>query len=212
MGKLFDVDGKVYQFLEKVADCIIVSVLWTIFSIPVFTIGAATTALYYTVHKAIRNGTGHVWRVFWDAFKSNFKQATILWIIELFLCAFLLLDCYFAYVLSGTYAELRWILIILMVIIAFVIMWSQYWFAYISHIADSVKTVLKNTFAMCTMHFGKSLALLSGLGVCAFLVLNLPIGPAFFVCLPGGYMYFACMLLKKVFGQYWDMNQMPPEA
>ncbi len=206
MANLFSVDGKAYQFFEKIADCMIVSILWSVFSIPVFTVGAASTALYDTVHKVIHNGSGHIWKVFWGAFKANFKQATVLWLMALLICALLGLDCYFAYILSGAYTELSWILILLIIMIAFVVMWSQYWFAYIAHIADPIKVILKNTFAMCTMHFGKSLAMLAGLAVCALLVIFLPVGPAFLLALPGGYLYFSSLLLKRIFSQYWNME------
>ena len=96
MGGFFDVDGKVYRFMEKITNCLIVSILWTIFSLPIITIGASSTALYYTVYKVIRNDTGHIWREFWNAFKNNFKQSTFLWIIFLLIIAFLGVDCYFS--------------------------------------------------------------------------------------------------------------------
>lgn len=50
----------------------IVSILWTILSLPLVTIGVLATALYYTTHKAIQNETGCMLQEFWRAFKSNF--------------------------------------------------------------------------------------------------------------------------------------------
>ena len=50
----FNWDNIVFQMLGKLVDCVWVSILWVICCIPVFTIGASTTALYYTVHKSIR--------------------------------------------------------------------------------------------------------------------------------------------------------------
>lgn len=47
----FNWDNIVFQMLGKLVDCVWVSILWVICCIPVFTIGASTTALYYTVHK-----------------------------------------------------------------------------------------------------------------------------------------------------------------
>lgn len=206
MGSLFRLDGEVYRFMEEVANLILVSIFWTLFSLPVFTIGAASTALYYTTYKAIRNDTGHVWREFLLAFKSNFKQATLLWLLLVLMVVFLGFDCYVAYILSGIHTALQWVLILLVVLLTFLAVWSQYWFAYIAHISDPIKTVLKNTLVMCVLQIPKSLALFAVFGICLFLFLNLPQAPFFLIILPGIYMYFASWIFKKVFSQYWDMQ------
>lgn len=47
MGGWFNIDSKFYRFCSYVGDFIILMVLWAIFSLPVITIGASTTAAYY---------------------------------------------------------------------------------------------------------------------------------------------------------------------
>lgn len=211
MGRLFNLDGKVYKFLDRIANCMIVSILWTIFSLPLFTVGASTTALYHTIHKVIINDTGHILQEFWRAFKSNFKQSTIVWLLLLLILVFLGTDCYFAYILSQTNTVLQWILVALIVISAFVIVWSVYCFAYIAHIQDPTKTVLKNTCIMCILNLSKSLMLLGGFCLAAAMIILFPFSAVFLIILPGAYMYFAHSVLKKVFSQYWDMEAVPPE-
>ena len=73
----FNWDNIVFQMLGKLVDCVWVSILWVICCIPVFTIGASTTALYYTVHKSIRGDRGYTTRTFFGAFRDNFKAATL---------------------------------------------------------------------------------------------------------------------------------------
>ena len=68
--------------------------LWFMCCIPVFTIGAATTALYYTVNKSIKNDRGYASSEFFSAFKSNFKQSTVIWLIFLAIYALLGFDYY----------------------------------------------------------------------------------------------------------------------
>ena len=76
-------DNPVMNFLTIVCDIVILHFLWLLTSLPVLTIGASTTALYYTTMKCIRNGQGGVVKMFFKSFKDNFKQATGIGILAL---------------------------------------------------------------------------------------------------------------------------------
>ena len=79
----FNMDNKFFQFMGQLADAFILSVLWLLACIPVVTAGASTTALFYTIHKVLRRQQGYLWSVFWDSFRSNFKQSTKIWLVQL---------------------------------------------------------------------------------------------------------------------------------
>ena len=51
MGEIFGLDGGIMKFLSKVSDICIISILWLICCLPIVTIGASTTAAYYTMVK-----------------------------------------------------------------------------------------------------------------------------------------------------------------
>lgn len=93
----FNWDNIVFQMLGKLVDCVWVSILWVICCIPVFTIGASTTALYYTVHKSIRGDRGYTTRTFFGAFRDNFKAATLPYLIWLAVMIVLGCDAYITY-------------------------------------------------------------------------------------------------------------------
>lgn len=93
----FNWDNIVFQMLGKLVDCVWVSILWVICCIPVFTIGASTTALYYTVHKSIRGDRGYTTRTFFGAFRDNFKAATLPYLIWLAVMIILGCDAYITY-------------------------------------------------------------------------------------------------------------------
>lgn len=207
MGNLFNIEGKVYHFMEKLANIMGASLLWTLFSLPIFTVGASTTALYWTVCQVIRKGNGGIWKTFWATFKGNFKQSTILWLILLLSCAFLILDGYCCYVLYDAIPILKWILVLLALLVVFLIMWSLYWFPYIAHIQDSLKAVVKNTLIMCVFHFLHSLSMLVAFGLCIWAFFAFSLSPALLALLPGGYMYFSHIVLKQVFSRYWDTEE-----
>lgn len=83
MDTFFDPNGKMMEILWKPIHIMFLNLLWVLFSLPIVTIGASTTALY-SVFIKMRNGKeGRLFQDFWDAFRSNFRQATIIWLIIL---------------------------------------------------------------------------------------------------------------------------------
>lgn len=83
MGSIFNLDSPVVKWLERVADVFILNIMYLVFCLPVVTIGAATTALYRVyLNYADGNDAGPM-KQFWAAFKSNFKQSTLLFLIML---------------------------------------------------------------------------------------------------------------------------------
>ncbi len=59
------------------------NILWFLCCLPVFTVGASTTALFYVALKIAKNEEGAVTRAFFRSFKENFRQATVIWLILL---------------------------------------------------------------------------------------------------------------------------------
>ena len=67
MKQLFDLNNPVMRFIIKLFDCMLLSVLWAVFSLPVFTMGAASTALYSAVYHHIRRDEDYLWHSFYSA-------------------------------------------------------------------------------------------------------------------------------------------------
>ena len=82
-----------FSFLNLLGQLILLSILWTICSLPVITVGASTAALYYTVVKVLRRNQDSLFAAFFREFRSNFLQS--LNINMVFLCYFGIL-AYFA--------------------------------------------------------------------------------------------------------------------
>lgn len=92
MKKLFSLDNPVLRFLDKMADLIILNLLFVVCSIPVITLGASATAMCYVTLKMRDEEEGSVFRSFFKAFRQNFVQATLIWIILAALAGFLVVD------------------------------------------------------------------------------------------------------------------------
>ena len=142
---IFNIDNKFFRALNKLVDMVILSFCWVISCIPVFTIGAASTALYDTSRRVIHRDEGYVWRGYWHAFKVNFKQATKAWLVQLIILIVLLGDIYITW--SGLKTGNQWgtfsIVFIIMALIAAA--WAIYTSAYISRFEQVTKITLKNT-------------------------------------------------------------------
>ena len=85
--------SKPMNFMGILGQLIVLSILWVLCCLPIVTIGAASTALYYTVVKVLRRNTGSMFSSYFSAFRNNFSQS--LHINMVFLTYFALL-AYFA--------------------------------------------------------------------------------------------------------------------
>jgi len=72
-----------FGILSHLADLMILNILWILCCVPVFTIGASTTALYTVTMKLLKGEGTPIVRTFFEAFRRNFKTATKTWLILL---------------------------------------------------------------------------------------------------------------------------------
>ncbi len=88
--KLFDPNSPLMDALRKLADIMFCNIAFCVFSIPVFTIGASLSALFDCAWSLVEEKEdSFILRQFWRAFRRNFKQATLLWLLCLAVFAFL---------------------------------------------------------------------------------------------------------------------------
>ena len=83
MARLFDFDNPVWRFMGRIADMFMLTLLWAVCSIPIVTIGASTTALYYVTLKMAENQESYIIKSFWKSFTENLKTSTGIWGIML---------------------------------------------------------------------------------------------------------------------------------
>ena len=97
MNHLFNLDGPVLQFINKIVYSVYLNILWFICCIPVITIGASTTALFYVTLKISKNEEGSITKAFFHSFKENLRQGTVIWLILLAFGIILGIDGYVLY-------------------------------------------------------------------------------------------------------------------
>lgn len=171
MSNLFNLDSGVMGALSKLADVAIVSILWIVFSLPVVTIGASTTALYYTSVKVIRRGRNYVWRSFWQSFKDNFKDATIMWVFILVFSGLLGFNVWLTMQMTGTVgAILRGVYLLMGVLLLIA---GIYIFPVLSRFSMNKRSIVKMAFLLSIKHLPFTIimaVIVVGMSVLSFVI------------------------------------------
>lgn len=152
---MFSMDGPLWRALNFIADVMILHFLWLIHSLPLVTIGASTTALYYAMMKRIRTNEGQVTANFRQSFKANFRQATILWLIAAAAGAILWLDLNFCTTWGGTAGKVM--LAGCSLLLAPCWMTLLYLFPVLAKFTGSVYDTFKNALLMSVRHLPMTL-------------------------------------------------------
>ena len=133
--------------MNKVIDCLLLNAMWVFCCIPLVTAffvavgsnvvlywaffwltfavaGPATVALYYTVNKVIRHSRSYVWKEYWYAFRSNFKQGAAAGLIVAALGLFMVLDAYIMYQFAVNGGKGSVLYIVFIVFILLIAVWG----------------------------------------------------------------------------------------
>ncbi len=89
LDKMMGSDNKFHKFMGNLFYMAVVNIFWIVCCLPVFTIGASTTAMYAAAFKIVRGKEGRLTDEFFGAFKRNFRQALPITVIMLFTAALL---------------------------------------------------------------------------------------------------------------------------
>ena len=159
MDTFFDPNGKLMELLWKPIHIMFLNLLWVLFSLPLVTAGASTTALYSVLIK-MRNGKeGKLFRNFYDAFRLNFRQSTILWLIFAFAAIVFTTDIVY-FVNMGGFAGTFFAMIFLGLDVALLLM-SIYTFALQAVFDNSIATTAKSALLLSFRHLGWTIILLA---------------------------------------------------
>ena len=153
-------DGRVMSFLARLGVMFILNILYVVCCIPIITIGAATTALYYNTLKMAENRESYVWKEFLRTFKENFKQATVIWMIILVIGAVLVAD-FFVMGGIGSQALASVTAIVVIVVGIFLILMGVYVFPVLARFDNSVKNIMKYALLMAIRHLPSTIVILA---------------------------------------------------
>lgn len=149
---IFAVDGKLAVFLNRLGSLIVLNLLTVVCCIPVITAGAAMTALYSMTLRLTRGEEEQVAGNYLKAFRDNFKQATLLWLIGGGILLFMAFDIWLLRSLTGTFGQVY--RIILFVLLLFFVMVLIHAFAVLARFDNTTRNTVKNALLFCAGHIG----------------------------------------------------------
>lgn len=167
--------SKFTAFCFEMADLVVLNVIFILCCIPVFTIGAALTGLYYTTIRMSKGmESSPIYKDFFKSFKENFKQSTIVWLILLLAGVFVAADLFLVTQSDGGRLSslLTGVLVIAGVILVFI---ASYVFPMISHFKNTNLAMIRNSFVVSTAKIG-----------CTIPIVIMNLTPLLVIFVPGG--------------------------
>ncbi len=156
--KFFSLDSPLMNILGKMADLMWLNILTMICCIPVFTAGAALTALNYMALKIVRNEECYITKGYFKSFKENFKQATAIWFLVLLVGAVIAGD---VYIMVKETIELNNVFkYMIMVAGILAIMTTVFVFPVLAKFENTIMGTLRNAFFMSVWQFPKTVLIL----------------------------------------------------
>lgn len=215
-GDEMDWNNKLVRVMGRVWDIMVLNLLLLLCSLPVFTFGAAVTAVYDMSLRLLRGEESGIVRGFFRAFRSSFKQATQLWLIGLAVLAVSAGD-----LLVRAYLP-QWGLLLTAaagVQAVAVLAAGLYAFPLLARYENTLGGILHNSavLAVCCLPETLLMGLLSLSAALIFLFLPLPrmILPCFItLCLIlwfAGVIYLNAKLVSRIFQRHFHSEQAAEE-
>lgn len=207
--KFFNYDSPFWSFMSRIADLVILNLLWLLFCLPVFTIGVSTAAMYRVTLNQVRGEGGGVVRSFWAAFKLNFKQGVLLFLILLLPTLLVIYELWLY--LSGAVSQSLWMGVIFCFPALLVALIGAYIYPLLAQFDNTIKNTIKNACLLAIGNLPYSLVMAA---------LNLS-APALFVFAPTFFLKTSIFwvligsaliamlnsyLLRKIFKKYFDLD------
>lgn len=152
--KSFDYDSPIMTFFTRIMDLVFLNVLIIVFSIPLITIGTATTAGHYTALK-IHREEGKIWDCFWRTFKENIRQSTGIWVL---FCVYVFIAVTFynvALKIGGNIAHVVAVIIVIaLLFIAIIYIWV---IPLQARFVNPIKVMFKNSLYMTFRYLVRTL-------------------------------------------------------
>jgi uncharacterized membrane protein YesL len=170
MKELFNLNSPWVQRFAMLTNLVCLNILWLVCCIPVFTAGAATAALYHTVFLYHNKEDDAVLGPFFRAFRTNFKQSTLLF-LPLFAALLLVV---FDLVYLASYGKGTAVLFLLILVVLLLMGMLIHLFPLIARFDMNAKALLRTAFSLTALHLPGTLTVIALLVLPVVLLLFFP--------------------------------------
>lgn len=139
----FSNESRFGKLMTRIGITVGANLMFVLFSLPVFTVGAAWTALCYVMLKTLRTDNAvNPFRLFWIGFKMNFRQATLVWIAAIALFALGAVDVQICLKAGGMIGLFRYPIYAMGIILASILL---YLFPVMAAFTDTIPHLIRNS-------------------------------------------------------------------
>lgn len=207
MRKFFSYDSKFMTFLRRIADLMILSVLWVVCSIPLATIGPATAALYFVTLKMVRHEETHILKMYMYSFRENLLQGIGITVLFAFCGFILILDYFMIVVMSGVFQVILKVAFLVMTLFFMFVLF--YTFPLQAQFTNTIRQILKNAWLLSFQKLGNTVfvVVLNILPLMIFLIFTevfLKTIPVWMLLAPAAIAYLCSKGFVKIFDSLID--------
>lgn len=193
---LFSSNGLYARAMNWLWNILVISVLWLVCSLPLITLGAASTAAYYAMAKAVRHQTGKPIPEFFSALRTNFRQATILSLPVYGAAVILFAECVYLYSDSSVPLAMLYLFYFLL---AALLAAAGYLWPCLSRFSRGSLSLMKMSAVLVFRHLISTILLLLLL---AAAIIGVYLMPWSILLLPGLCIYAQTFLLEPILLRY----------
>lgn len=150
----FSIESPLYKFMNRLLDMIKLNFLWVLCSLPIVTMGAATTAAFTITLRMVEDEEGYIARPFFREFKNNLGKGSIIGIIQLVAMYAIYLDFQLSKAEGGTMFTVIGVLAIFLTFMHLV-----YAYALLARYENTIINTLKNSYSIGLRYLPKTFGL-----------------------------------------------------
>jgi uncharacterized membrane protein YesL len=151
LDSIFAADSTLMRVLGKLADVVVLNLVFVVTSLPVVTLGASLTALHHTAMRMVRGRCESVTADYLRAFRENLRRGSLVLLVLVALAV--ALAAWYVVVTTFVGGVLQLILLVIWLVLAIQLaLTALYAFPYLATFDDVTARVLRNARLMSWRH------------------------------------------------------------
>jgi len=203
---IFYMNSPFARGIGKLVQMLYAGFLWFLFSLPVVTVGAASTALYEVMMKAAKEEEGYIGKSFLNAFRNNFKKSTYVWLPILAAEIIFVVNLFYYAVLGGGNYPVQSVVFFLLLLAGLAV--YSYAFPILARFENTTGDTFRMAFILLLQNPGWTVVLIILQIVTLFLVWFLVYIPLLFLMGITG--YIQAVIFNHIFDRLIDQGKIIP--
>lgn len=142
-----------YRFFSRIADLMLLNILFLVCCLPIVTIGTSISALYSVSLKLIRKEDSYITKDFFHAFRQNLKQGIIIHLILSVATIVIVTDLFVVWGIMEHANVYKGVFFVMAVLALFFFMATAYIYPMLAQFKNSIKGYFQNAAILSIKHF-----------------------------------------------------------